>query len=100
MMEKIGIFVVAMVVLVVPMALLNGWVVMLLWEWFIVPVTNLRVLVFGEALGVSLVISYMTMSLPDMREKSTAETFKTLGWVVGRPFLALAVAWVYLAVFF
>lgn len=100
MMEKIGIFVVAFVVLCIPALLLNGWAFMVLWEWFVVPTANLRALSFGEALGMSLVVSYVTSGSPSFREKTTAEAFKSLAWIFAKPLISLGVGWAYIAVFF
>lgn len=38
----------------------NGWVLMKLWEWFIVPVFHLPMLTLPAAMGLSLVVHFLT----------------------------------------
>lgn len=47
---------------------LNGWVLTLLWQWFIVPTFGLAPLALVPAIGVSLVAHYITNQFRDVQE--------------------------------
>ncbi len=40
--------------------LLNGWALHLLWLWFIVPIFNLPALSIGQAIGLGMIVSFLT----------------------------------------
>lgn len=63
--------------------LLDAWVVMLLWGWFIVPVFNLPALGYLQAMGVSLVIGYLTFQSPADEKKKDGPNLKdqTIHWL-------------------
>ena len=60
--DVIGCFgVIAWMVIMIPLStVLSGWVLTHLWLWFVVPVFNLPVLPIAPAIGLSLIVSYMT----------------------------------------
>ena len=45
-------------------ALLTGLTVEMLWDWFIVPVFGLPTLSLSHAIGLALLVSYMTVQKP------------------------------------
>jgi hypothetical protein len=47
----------------------NGWVLMKLWEWFIIPVFHLPMLTLPAAMGLSLVVHFLTY-----QHQSTSDT--------------------------
>lgn len=69
---SVGIF-----VILILNSLINGWALSLLWQWFIVPVFSAPVLSLGQAIGVAMVVSFLTYQYIDTQEstKSTAEKF-------------------------
>ena len=48
---------------------LNGWTLCVLWEWFIVPTFGCVGLSIPAAIGISLVVSYLTTTTKTQREK-------------------------------
>lgn len=60
--DKVGAFVV-MLLAIVPLMLLEGYVLSKLWMWFIVPVFALPVLSVGQAVGIMVVVSMVTTHL-------------------------------------
>lgn len=76
------------------MVLLNGFVFQTLWAWFIVPTFGLAALTVLQAVGVGLVVSFLThqsdVQYKDLEEDST----KRLVLLVLRPLMILGVAWI------
>jgi Na+(H+)/acetate symporter ActP len=77
-------------------SILNGWVLSILWGWFMVPIFHLPTLSIPAALGIALIIGYLTkQSTPtDAKdeERSSGEKFgRLLVIIVGRPLAALLV---------
>ena len=71
------------------LAILRGWVLSILWGWFIVPFFGLPVLNIPYAIGIALVISYLTVSSSKKNDdidywRSTATPLFALliGWIV------------------
>jgi len=60
---SVGVFVVVFIgigALLVPLAILRGWVLSILWGWFMVPVFGLPALGIAQAIGVGLVVTTFT----------------------------------------
>lgn len=80
--------------------LLNGWVLSILWRWFIVPTFNLPHLQVVPAMGIAVVVSHLTghggrSNSQDDDEESLGETVvKNVFYSVITSFLALFVGWV------
>ena len=74
------------------LVLLNGWVLSVLWGWFAVPVFGLPALSIPAALGVQVIVSFLTKhhrkDIPDDEriERLMFYTLRAFGW--------LAVGWV------
>jgi len=78
------------------MILLNGVVFTVLWEWFIAPVFSLPLLTLGQAIGLTLVASFILLRTSKEDERNFNEVvvlaiahnifkagwFLALGWVV------------------
>jgi hypothetical protein len=69
----------------------GGYVLMILWGWFIVPTLAFAPLGWPEAIGVSLVVNYMTHQY---RHSPKTENAKITAYVFGKPLLFLAVGYV------
>ncbi len=48
------------VLMLIAYAICNGYVLMVLWGWFIVPTFHLPVLTITTAIGLAMVVSYVT----------------------------------------
>lgn len=80
--------------------LLNGWALQLLWGWFIVPVFALAPLSIGAAIGLSMVVSYLTYQYSLSSDaKTQAELLGATVALFVRPVFAVAFGWVVQAVF-
>jgi len=56
-----GLLVMAVILLIgIPFAILNGWVLSWLWLWFVVPVFAVPALSMLQSIGIATVISFMT----------------------------------------
>ena len=78
-------------------AIINGWVLSILWEWFIAPVFNLPSLSLPLAIGLALVISYLTYQNIDCKPKESDDgdaVIKLVMVMVLRPLLVLFFGWV------
>lgn len=42
------------------LTLLRGWIVHLLWLWFVVPVFSVPLLTIGQSIGLSMLINFLT----------------------------------------
>jgi putative Mn2+ efflux pump MntP len=63
-------------------SVLNGWVLTILWNWFIIPVFHLPQLTIVQAIGVVMVIGYLTKEVDiNKEEKGTPKErlWKSLG---------------------
>ena len=95
MLKAIGALVVAMV-LTIYSSLLTGWVLSIIWGWFIVKIFGLPILSIPSAIGVAIVVSCVT------HQVSTKEDDREIGEILGkrflystlRPLITLALAWV------
>lgn len=81
---------------------LSGWVLTILWSWFISPTFNLPLLTFGQALGVSLIAGMVSHQLnrDEFSTKKDESHLKTIGislsWLYLRPLALLFFGWLYL----
>jgi len=95
-MKIIGLITVFVVTAVLS-ALWNGYALSVLWRWFVVPVFGVPALSVCYAIGVSIVVSYLTHSY-----QSTASDGKTwqkqfadsLAYCSAKPAIALLFGWV------
>ncbi len=86
--DKIG-GIVVMVLATVPMMLLEGYVLSKLWSWFIVPVFALPILSVGQAVGIMVVVSMLTMHITDSSKEGESLVGKVLGQVFSSVFMRL-----------
>lgn len=75
------------------MAMLNGYALAVLWGWFVVPVFRLTALSVVQAIGIAMVVSYLTQSSSSAIDKSDSwwEPFAKMAM---KPLFALAFGWV------
>jgi len=87
---------VGLVALLVIMPIVNGFVLVKLWGWFIVDTFGVVGLTIPHAIGVALIVNLLTM---DLRNSNSGdeEKSKAIGQLVGRllaPFLTLLLGYV------
>lgn len=79
--------------------LVNGWVISILWGWFIVPVFKIPTLNILQAYGLALVVGILTKQDIDVKspERSITETIiRGIGVAVLRPLFTLGFGWIVL----
>ena len=57
-------FLMSLPILIVGSVIMNGWVLRYLWGWFVVPIFHLPNLTVPEAMGLAMVVGFMTKSYP------------------------------------
>lgn len=73
-------------------AIINGWVLSILWGWFIVPVFNIPAISVEQAIGLAMVVSYLTYQHinADSKRKSKGEsTVELFVALLARPLITL-----------
>lgn len=79
-------------------SLMNGWVLSILWEWFIIPIFNVSSLSIPMAIGFSLVIGFLTKKSSSDENNKNKEISTLVGEVIEYsilyPLFTLALAWV------
>ena len=71
-----GVVVVFVLIISVPVMVLNAWVLCSLWEWFIVPVFDVRSINLAESMGIILICNHLKR-MPHPRKKTKKQEEKT-----------------------
>jgi hypothetical protein len=71
--------------------MLNGYAISVLWGWFIVTTFGLVALSVPQAIGMSLMVSYLTHHSLQKDEHSTGEK---IAIAILKPILALGFGWI------
>jgi hypothetical protein len=74
-------------------ALLNGWALMLAWDWFVAPTFAVAELPLVPAIGIALVVGFLARSSPDRRADGRGFAV-TLAEVVLRPAVVVLFGWI------
>jgi len=77
--------------------ILKGWVLSILWSWFIVPTLGLPILSIPIAIGISIVVGLLTHQYNDFNTTDTKMSEligKSIGHSIIGPLLTLFVGWV------
>ena len=77
-------------------SILNGYVLSILWGWFIVPTLGAPTLSTVPAIGIALVVAYLTYQVSDcekVKREFSEEVERFFGLVVLRPLLTLLFGW-------
>jgi hypothetical protein len=72
---------------------LNGWVLSLLWQWFVTTTFGLSPLTIPQAIGVAIVVGFLTSSYKDTKQeerKGLAVLVPVFGAVIGNLVTLLA----------
>ncbi len=71
-------------------AIVNGYVFSILWGWFVVPVFHVPELGVATAIGLSMVVTYLTAHYDgDKAKDPEAKSWAPLAYTVMRPLVAL-----------
>ncbi len=68
----------------------NGYVLSILWGWFIVTTFHAPALSIPAAIGISMVVSYLTATYNDAKDPDR-KWFGPLVYVISRPLFALGI---------
>ena len=71
---------------------LNGWVLVKMWAWFMVPWFGARPVSITEAIGLSMIVGYLTYR-PDLATKENGKLAAFVG-PVAHCFIVLGIAYV------
>lgn len=85
------------VIFTVISVLVNGWVISLLWLWFIVPLFHLPSITILQAFGLALIIGRLTKFDVDVRapERSTIDKIlHVFGVGIASPLFTLLFGWI------
>lgn len=66
---------VTLILVIVLSSILNGWVLSILWGWFIVPIFELPSLPIAEAIGFATIVTFLT------RHSTKTDGDKVSGWI-------------------
>jgi len=81
--------------LIVPLTIWRGYALTVLWQWFMVPALGLPELRVAEAIGVALVVTYLTYhSAGSDIKDGTEEAVKRTVFQALFPLLALGFGWI------
>lgn len=86
--------------LIVVTSIFNGYVLSVLWGWFIVPTfVGAPQLLVVTAIGITLVVQYLTHQIDDGGKKEDDDKFgqkmvKTTVYAIAKPLLALFIGWI------
>lgn len=89
--------VVGVIVLIVASSILNGYVLSVLWGWFVVPTFGAPSLSIAPAIGIALVVGYMTHQIHDCQKEDRSFSQKIaegVAMIVLKPMLALFFGWI------
>lgn len=75
---------------------LSGWVLSVMWAWFVVPVFHLPALGVAQAIGLSCIVSFFkSYKSGDGKKKTTTETvIDLIGTAFAAPLFALGFAYI------
>ncbi len=79
-------------------AIINGWALSTLWGWFIVPVFDLPILTIIQAIGISLILGYITSKEPKHSDdrKSSDRIIESTAHTLATPLFSVGIGWIVL----
>ena len=73
----------------------SGYVLSILWGWFMVPVFHLPTLSIPTAIGIALVIGYLTkQDMSNLKKEEDRKWYSVLFEAFMRPAVSLLVGWI------
>jgi len=86
--------IVAFVALFVIRAMLSGWVLSILWGWFLVPLLDFPQIQISHAIVIAIVISFTTGQNRLSMDDNTEALIKAFLMAIIHPLLTLLFAWI------
>ncbi len=77
---------------------ISGWVLSILWGWFVSPIFNLPTLSLIEAIGISLVVGYTKSKVPqhDDNRKASDKLIESITNMLVTPLFHVGIGWIIL----
>lgn len=72
-------------------AIINGWALSILWGWFFVPVLHLPSISIPQAIGISLVVSFLTHQYRKTEQK---DNYEEIMYAFVKPVTALVIGYI------
>ena len=91
-------YITAFIIFLVLSSVYSGYALSILWDWFVVPTFNLEPISIPIAIGLAIVVSYLT-NHTDSSQENNGDTFsevleKLTVKALVKPTLALLIGWV------
>ena len=90
--------IVGFVILMVVSSIFNGYALSVLWGWFIVPTFGMPALGVVPAIGIAMVVSYLTHQTHESEKKDDdgigVKIFKAVILSLGKPAFTLLFGWI------
>lgn len=80
-----------------PAALWNGYVLTVLWRWFVVPTFGVAPLMLWQAIGLTMIVGYLTHQYTSADKDG--DGLKGLAMLILKPLFALFFGWLTLQLF-
>ncbi len=76
--------------------IINGWALSALWGWFVVPIFNLPSLTIIQAIGIGLILSYITNKSPSQEDnrKTSEKIIDGIARSIMAPIFSVGTGWV------
>ena len=84
------------IILMVLSAIFSGYALSVLWSWFIVPTFGLPAISIPVAIGISIIVGYMSRSVTEKDEDESFGDIMTKGIItaITKPAMALLIGYV------
>ena len=94
-MKAIG-YVVTFLAVILFGVIFSGYALSILWGWFFVPILGLPELNIPSAIGITLVVQYLTHQHQDKDENKTPKEIliTASAWAISKPCFAIFVGWI------
>ena len=76
------------------MIIWQGYVLSILWDWFIAPDFHITALGLAEAIGLTLIINYLTKSVDTDKKYELSDLGRKVFSSITMPLVALGIGWV------
>ena len=91
-------YITAFIMFLVLSSVYSGYALSILWDWFVVPTLNLEPISIPIAIGLAIVVSYLT-NHTDSTQENNGDTFSEIllnliGRTLVKPTMALFIGWV------
>jgi len=87
----LGLF--GILLLYIPITILHGWVLSILWGWFAVPIFGFKLLTIVQTIGIGMVVSFMTTHISFWKNLEQ-DIAREISFSITRPIFTLGVGWI------